>query len=245
MTSALNFARCARRALPAAAFFTLGVAVAAAFSLGMAVAACGATPAPPTDLAVMTADIRHLEHEWAHIAYEVRDQDEQLKEIDALAKEAAKVVARYPGRAEPLLWDGIITSSEAGMASVFDQLALAGNARTLFERAQAIDPQARNGAVLMSLGVIYYRVPGFPIGFGNNRKARYFLESALAMDPNGLDANYFYGDFLIEQGEDAKARTVLEHALDAQPNPDRPIWDKGRRAEVRALLAKLDQQASP
>jgi len=200
--------------------------------------------AAPVDLTAMEIDVHRLDNEWAHIAYQVTDKAEQLREIDALAKEAATVVGRYPGRAEPLLWQGIITSEEAGMASVFDQLGLASDARTMFERAEAIDPNALNGAVLMSLGVIYYRVPGFPIGFGNDRKARGFLEAALAMDPNGLDANYFYGDFLIEQGDYAKAKTVLDHALAARPNPGRPVWDAGRRLEVQALLTKLDQRAA-
>jgi tetratricopeptide (TPR) repeat protein len=200
--------------------------------------------AAPMDVAAMEVDVRRLDDEWAHITYQVPDQGEQLREIDALAKEAATVVGRYPGRPEPLLWQGIITSEEAGMASVFDQLGLATDARTIFEKAQAIDPNAVKGAVLMSLGVIYYRVPGFPIGFGNDRRARGFLEAALAMDPNGLDANYFYGDFLIEQGEYAKAKAVLVHALDARPYPRRPVWEAGRRAEVRALLTKLDQRAA-
>jgi tetratricopeptide (TPR) repeat protein len=200
--------------------------------------------AAPTDMAAMEVDVRRLDDEWAHITYQVTDKGEQLREIDALAKEAATVAGRYPGRPEPLLWQGIITSEEAGMASVFDQLGLATDARTMFEKAEAIDPNALNGAVLMSLGVIYYRVPGFPIGFGNDRRARGFLEAALAMDPNGLDANYFYGDFLIEQGEYAKAKTILDHALDARPNPNRPVWEAGRRREVQALLTKLNQRAA-
>ena len=200
--------------------------------------------AAPVDLSAMAVDVHRLDDEWARIAYQLTDKDEQLKEIDDLAKEAATVVARYPGRAEPLLWEGIITSEEAGMASVFDQLGLATDARTMFEKAQAIDPYALNGAVLMSLGVIYYRVPGFPIGFGSDRKARGFLEAALAMDPNGLDANYFYGDFLAEQGEYAKAKAALGRALAAPPNAARPIWYKGRRAEVQALLTQLNQRAA-
>lgn len=197
--------------------------------------------AAAVDFVAMEADVHRLDNEWAHIVYQMTDRDQQLREIDALAKEAATVVERYPGRAEPLLWQGIITSEEAGMASMFDQLSLAGDARTMFERAEAIDPKALNGAVLMSLGVIYYRVPGFPIGFGNDRKARKYLEAALAMDPNGLDANFFYGDFLTEQGEYAKAKAALVHALEAPVNPTRPVWDVGRREDVRELLAKVDE----
>jgi tetratricopeptide (TPR) repeat protein len=214
--------------------------LAALLALGL-VSAAGAAPA---NLAAMTADVHHLDDEWAHIAYQVTNKHEQLREIDVLAKEAATVVARYPGRAEPLLWQGIITSEEAGMAGVLEQLGLARNARTMLERAEAIDPRAANGGVLMSLGVLYYRVPGFPIGFGNDHKASDYLKRALAMDPDGLDTNYFYGDFLAKQGDYTVARTVLMHALAARRDPNRPVWDKGRRAEVQALFAKLNQRAA-
>jgi Tfp pilus assembly protein PilF len=114
--------------------------------------------------------------------------------------------------------------------------------RKLFEQAEAIDPAADNGGVQLSLGVIYYRVPGFPIGFGNDNKAREYLEKALAMDPNGLDAAYFYGDFLIKEGEYRRAQEVLTHGLAAPVTANRPVWDKGRRGEIQALLAKTDKE---
>jgi len=49
----------------------------------------------------------------------------------------------------------------------------------------------------------------------------------------------FYGDFLAQEGDNARARQFLTRALQAPANADRPVWDAGRRAEVRALLAKL------
>ncbi len=197
-----------------------------------------------SDNPAMDSDVSRIDNEWARIKYQVKGKDEQLKEIDALAKQAAAIVDQYPGRAEPLLWQGIVTSEEAAMASVFHQLGLAIDARKMFEKAEAIDPKVLHGAVTMSLGVIYYRVPGFPIGFGNNDTARHYLEAAMAMDPGGLDANYFYGDFLIQRGEFDHARDVLEHALDAPVNPDRPVWDAGRRADIQALLITIDKRAS-
>jgi len=195
------------------------------------------------DYASMDAAVHYLDDGWAHIKYQITDKDEQLKELDGLAKEAATVVARYPGQVQPLLWDGIITSEEAAKASIIHKLGFATAARRLFEKAEAIDKAGPNGAVAMSLGVIYYKVPGFPMGFGDIEKARRYLETAVAIDPDGLDANYFYGDFLIRRGEINKARALLVHALDAPVNPARPVWDAGRRAEIRALIAKMDHRA--
>ncbi len=194
------------------------------------------------DLTAMDGEVLQVANEWARIKYQVRDKSEQLREMDALARKAGALAGRYPGQAAPLLWKGIATSEEAGMASVLKQLGYAVAARKIFEQSEATEPRGANGAVLMSLGVLYYRVPGFPMAFGDDRLARKDLETALAMDPDGLDANYFYGDFLVKQGEFAKAKTVLAHALRAPRNPQRPIWDAGRRAEVQGLLGKIDRR---
>lgn len=91
----------------------------------------------------------------------------------------------------------------------------------------------------MSLGVLYYKVPGSPIGFGDDDRARRLLREALALDPNGLDSNYFYGDFLYDQGDSAGAKSYLQKALRAPHDATRPVWDAGRRREVQALLVKI------
>jgi tetratricopeptide (TPR) repeat protein len=191
----------------------------------------------------MDTDLERIEAECARIKYTIRDKGEQLTQIQSLLKDAVAIVARYPGRAEPLLWEGIVTGEEATLASVFRQLSLARDARALFERAEAIDSKALNGAITLSIGVIYYRVPGFPIGFGDDRKARHYLEAALATDPDGLDAGYYYGDFLMKEGEFDRARVVLEHALKAPVDASQPVWEAGRRGEIRTLLASIDRTA--
>lgn len=186
-------------------------------------------------------ELLHIKTEWARIVYQVKDSGQQVDDIEALQGEAAKYVDAHPTNAEAILWEGIVTSEHAALANVFQQLGLAKDARDLFNRSIAIDPAGVNGAAQMSLGVLYYRVPGSPFGFGDDALARQDLEYALSKDPSGLDANYFYGDFLIEQGEYDKARMVLSKALQAPVSADRPVWDAGRRGEVKELLAKIDR----
>lgn len=188
----------------------------------------------------MDAAVQRINDQWAHIRYEVTDRDQQYRQLDVLAAQAAQVAARFPGRAEPLLWQGIVTSEEAARASVFRQLGLAKAAKGILERAQAIDPNIADGSVKMSLGVLYYRVPGFPVGFGSTPKARALLEAALRQDPRGLDNNFFYADFLNDEGHPADAKVYAQRALQAPVNAARPVWDAGRRAELRALLGKID-----
>ena len=207
-------------------------------SLVSAIALTCALTVRATEQSAVDADVHHLSHEWAHIKYQIADKSERLHRLEALDEEAAVLVARYPGQVGPLLWEGIITSEQAPLAGMFSRLGLATKARDLLERAERVDAVGRDGAVAMSLGVLYYRVPGFPVGFGDMSKAQKYLEIALAASPDGLDSNYFYGDFLIKKGEYGKALTVLTHALDASLDPYRPIFNAGRRAEVQALIVK-------
>jgi len=198
-----------------------------------------AGPAIASDNPAMDSDVMRINNAWAHIRYQVRDKNAQYNQLAALEKEAHQVTARYPGKSEPLLWEGIVVSEEAARASTLKQLGLATRARDILAKAYSINPRVADGGAAMSLGVLYYKVPGWPIGFGSTAKARHYFQQALAQDPRGLDNNFFYGDFLSQEGNKASAKQYLQRALQAPANPDRPVWDAGRRAEVKALLAKL------
>ena len=206
---------------------------------GAASLALASRPAAAADNSQMASDVMRINNAWVHIRYQVKDRSAQFNQLAALEGEAQKVVAKYPGKAEPLLWEGIVVSEEAARASTFRQLGVATRARDILAKAYAINPRVADGGAAMSLGVLYYKVPGWPIGFGSTAKARSYFQQALAQDPRGLDNNYFYGDFLAQEGDNARARQFLTRALQAPANADRPVWDAGRRAEVRALLAKL------
>jgi len=188
----------------------------------------------------MDADLHAIELQWEHIKFYEDGSSNQFDHIDALAKFAAGLVEKYPGRVEPLIWEGIVTSEEAGMASTLTALGYAKNAKTLLEQAYKRDPAALDAGAPTSLGVLYYRVPAWPFGFGDNEKARELLTQAVSLAPNGMDANYFYADFLMTQHEYAAAYKVLTHASSLPPQANRPLWDKNRREVIRELMAKAE-----
>jgi tetratricopeptide (TPR) repeat protein len=188
----------------------------------------------------MDADIHSVELQWEQIKFDEDGSPSQFTHIDTLANYTAGLVQKYPDRVEPLIWAGIVTSEEAGMASTFSAMGYANKAKVILEQAYAKDPAALDAGAPTSLGVLYSRVPGFPFGFGDNKKARELLAQAVSLAPNGMDANYFYADFLMSQHDFAAADKVLKHALSLPPQTKRPLWDKNRRAVIRELMAKAE-----
>ncbi len=207
---------------------------------GVAFACVAGGTALASNNKAMDADIHAVERQWEHIKFDEDGSPNQFGHIDALAKFAAGLVEKYPGRVEPLIWEGIVTSEEAGMAGTLSALGYAKAAKAVLEEAYAKNPAALDAGAPTSLGVLYSRVPGWPIGFGDNEKARQLLAQAVSLAPNGMDANYFYADFLMGQREYAAAYKVLQHALSLPPQTNRPLWDKNRRAVIRELMAKAE-----
>jgi tetratricopeptide (TPR) repeat protein len=204
-------------------------------TLSIAVAAAPAVAQPG-----FGANLDSLANGWAHANFETRDKAARAAEAAKVAADAAALAAQYPNRAEPLVWEAIATATEGGAKGGLGGLAKAKEARRLLERAEAINPAALgDGSVYTSLGSLYAQVPGFPVGFGDAAKARAYLQKALAANPNGIDSNFFYGDFLARQGDNAGAARALEKAIAAPPRPGREIADRGRRAEATTLLAQV------
>jgi tetratricopeptide (TPR) repeat protein len=196
-----------------------------------------------TDLKTLNADILQIAHAWAHIKFDGEDKDVQQKQIAALTDQAETLIEKYPGRAEPVIWQGILLSEGASMASeassAFTARSLAYRARDILLKAEKMDPTALEAGAPTSLGVLYYRVPSFPLAFGDTDKARHYLEEAVRIAPDGLDANYFYGDFLMQQHDYPGAIRVWKHALSLPQHADRPLWDQSRRLVIQQALAKL------
>ncbi|MFZ5841660.1 MAG: hypothetical protein ACOY3E_02070 [Pseudomonadota bacterium] len=189
-------------------------------------------------LAELSPEVIALQTRWAEIKYQTPEA-EQEKAFATLVAQAATVSKAQPNQPEPLIWEGIILSTYAGAKGGLGALGLVKQAREKFEAALALDKHALAGSANTSLGSLYYQVPGWPIGFGDDDKAREHLQAGLADNPDGIDSNYFYADFLFDQGEYVAAAAAISKALQAPPRPGRELADQGRRKEAELLQANI------
>lgn len=186
-------------------------------------------------------DISTLQHRWAEVNYQLEGKA-QITAFETLTADADKVVSAYPNSAAPLIWRGIIKSTYAGAKGGLGALGLAKSSKADLEAAMKIDPNALDGSAYTSLGTLYFNVPGWPLGFGDDKKAEKLLRKALTINPNGIDSNYFFSDYLIKKKRYAEAKTYLLKAKSAPPRPNRPLADAGRQKEISEALATVEKK---
>ena len=185
--------------------------------------------------------LQNLQDRWAEINYQL-PKEQREKAFASLSKQAQQAVAAEPNAAELQIWNGIILSTYAGAKGGLGALGLVKEAKASLEQGLTLDPKALSGSAYTSLGSLYYQVPGWPVGFGDDEKAEAMLKQALAINPDGIDPNYFYGDYLARAKRFAEAKAALEKALQAPPRPNRQSADVGRKQEIQALLNQVNAE---
>ena len=207
-------------------------------STGLATVLVGISLSTHAAPATFDAELLAIQTDWATANYTTAEPQREAA-FDKLIVRAAALSSQNPKRAEALIWEGIVLSTAAGVKGGLGALGLAKQSREKLDAAMLIDANALDGSAYTSLGTLYHKVPGFPVGFGSDKKAREQLRKALQINPNGIDPNYFYAEFLYDEDDYAGALEHLEKALKAAPRPGRASADEGRRQDIQKLMAKV------
>ncbi|SFB97012.1 hypothetical protein [Pseudoalteromonas denitrificans] len=196
---------------------------------------------PTSVKANMEDDLLKIQKRWAIVNYELKD-DEQEKAFDDLIKQADSFKTQYTHSAEGYIWNGIIKSSYAGAKGGLGALSLVKDSKKSLEKALEINDKALAGSAYTSLATLYSQVPGWPIGFGSDKKAEENFKRALEINPNGIDPNYFYAQYLYDDRKYKIAKKHLVIAQHAKSRKTRPLADKSRQQEITELLTKVDKK---
>lgn len=187
----------------------------------------------------VSPEVKNLQNDWAQAMYNSPDSKED--KLEKLADRARVTVANAPSDAEAYIWDGIILASYAGAKGGLGALGLVKESKEALEKALELDPKAMQGSAYTSLGSLYYQVPSWPLGFGDDDKAEKLLKSGLEINPDGIDPNYFMADFMYRKGRYNEAQKYLDKAMKAPARPSRELADKGRKQELAELQEKINR----
>ncbi|CAB9492776.1 hypothetical protein [Alteromonas macleodii] len=195
-----------------------------------------------TPVAASPDELLMLQQQWATVNYQL-EGDAQLSAFSELIEQATKLVEQSENSAESLTWLAISQSSTASAKGGLGALDFAESAKENLERAIEKEESVLDGTALTVLAALYHKVPGWPVSFGSDKKAEKLFKRALEINPQGMDQNFFYAEYLFDDGEYEKAQAFLSRAQNAPEKANRPLADKKRREEIAALQARLDTKA--
>lgn len=187
--------------------------------------------------------LKNIEMEWAKAYYE-QPKHKQKAEYPVLLDKMQQLSKIDPNDAGVLYWTALIKASYAAHQNPVDALEAINEVRDLLNKAIAINPKVMSGAAYVVLGTLYDKAPQWPISFGDDAMAKKMLETALQISPEGIESNYFYGEFLLNHDDIQAAETYFKKALAAPVRSEQPYPDNQIKHKAEIMLANIKEQTS-
>jgi Tfp pilus assembly protein PilF len=188
----------------------------------------------------LNGSLQYIESEWASIYYNMPKQ-KQGPAYSTLLDKTITLSKQHPNNAEPIIWEAIVKATNADHQDAISALQAIHEARDLLLKAIEINPQAMDGSAYVTLGTLYYMAPKWPIGFGDEETAQKMLETALKINPDGIESNYFYGDFLLSNNNFKEAEKYFKHAI-AVPTRKEQFYADNKLKEQAKLALKTTKE---
>ncbi|BBI60964.1 hypothetical protein HSBAA_22700 [Vreelandella sulfidaeris] len=192
----------------------------------------------PLSATAFEGELFSLKNRWEHTVTEM-PANERESTLKSLAGEAEQLAEQHSDEADVLVWQGIILASYARERGGLGALGTAGDARDALEKAVDIDPQGLNGSAYVTLGALYDRAPGRPLGFEIaiplNACSSVPWKSALTV----LMLTTTMQLFLKEEGNEQAAREHAQRAVNGTARDNRQVSDEALRRDAEALLNQL------
>lgn len=183
-------------------------------------------------------EINGIESDWAKVFYHSAKTDDMAKkEYSRLIAKTQRLEIKYPDATEPIFWEANILASRAEHENIFTALASIETAKTLLKQVIQKDASTLGGAALITLGILYYEMP---LTYNRNSMAENHLKEALKINPNGVDPNYFYAEFLRSMDQAIAAIKYYKFALSATVRFEQQFADEQLKNKALINLIALN-----
>lgn len=189
--------------------------------------------------AAFNDELSALQQRWATARYQASG-DERKNQLQKLVADADDLKKKYSDKVDSYIWSGVVRGSLAEAINGIGALSIVKEAKVDLEKAIAMDPKAEDSYAYGALGLMYAKVPGWPIGFGDSKKAKEMLEKGVETSPEGMNVNYFYANYFFDKDDYKKAQIFIKKAEQATPPSPAQIW-AGRQKEILELSEKIQK----
>ncbi len=175
--------------------------------------------------------------------FAVQNRNEKKKVFNEGKALGEKYIEKYPTSAEFRYWYlvnlgswaqvyGILTAAREGVSDLM---------RTHSEIIIELDPEYQNGGGYFMLGAVHFKSPYIPflLSWPDNDDAIKYLQ--LSVDTGNAEMNQknYLARALSKDGQDKKARALLEEVLKTKPSTATLVEDLDDIKEARQLLEDL------
>lgn len=178
------------------------------------------------------------------VNFDLKDNKDRVERLKMLLPHAEVLAKKNKDNAGFQMMAGFYNAQYAGYIGGVGALKYAKAARKYLEKSTELDPSIYGASAHSVLGTIYDQVPGWPIGFGDKKKALKNYQSALRLSPDGMDSNFTYGEYLFNQKKYAEAKTYFEKAKLAPARSDRPKADVYAHETLQKYIAEIEKRLS-
>ncbi len=169
-------------------------------------------------------------------------KDERLSLLKSLIEHTEAELNKQKEDAGLTTMAGYFNAQYAGYKSGIGALKYAKTARKHLEKAIKLDPELYDAAAHTILGTLYFRVPGWPIGYGSKKKAEKNYKKAVELAPAGIEANFSYAQFLWAQERYQECDKYLRLAQQSDPRPDQTRTDKFLNEQIEYALKLVTEK---
>lgn len=150
---------------------------------------------------------------------------------------ARQAVAIDTGRPEGHFWLAANMGALAESFGLRAGLKYRKPIREELETVKRIAPAFMNGSADRALGRWYFKVPG--LFGGSHERAIQHLQASLTYDPNSTVSLYFLAEVLLDDGNRAEARRLLERVVEVPSTEEWEPEDRDYKAKAKTLLATI------
>ncbi len=186
--------------------------------------------------------VKEMRHELDVVNFDIEAKEDKIKRLEELLPHSEKLAAENSENAGFQMMAGFYNAQYAGYTGGIGALKYAKASRRFLELSVSLDPALYEASAHAVLGQLYAQVPGWPIGFGDKKKALKNYQAALELSPNGVDSNFTYASYLYSKKKYAEAKKYLEKANVAPARPDRPKADKDLKKQIQIALIEIEKK---
>ena len=159
------------------------------------------------------------------------------KPMTALLHDAVSYRDAHPENAEAWITTARIRAGHAATQGMTSKLGLLNVVKADLEKALSLNRAAQEGRALAFLGMLYMVLPGWPLSFGDERKAALLMDEAMKINATNSANCYYYARYLMEKKQYQAAQDFLLKAR-AAVNADvaHPRWQKFQQKNIADAL---------